>query len=120
MYCDFHKAFDTVPHRRLSAKPMANGIKGDTLKWVESFLSDHSQRVNLNGIKSAPIKVTSGIPQGSVLGPLLYVVYINDLPDQVSKDSKVYLFADDTKVYRRIKEASDCQELQKDLNNMQH
>ena len=76
------------------------GIKGKMLKWIESFLSKRTQVV-LNGYKSGHKEVTSGIPQGSVLGPLLFAIFINDLPDQVN--SEIFLFADDTKIFRNIK-----------------
>jgi hypothetical protein len=93
---DFQKAFDKVPHNRLLEKIKSYGIVGPTLNWIKDFLKNRTQKVMVNGAGSEWENVTSGIPQGSVLGPILFVIYINDLPDTVESDS--YLFADDTKV----------------------
>ena len=93
IYLDLKKAFDTVPHRRLIAKLKAYGIRGEVIKWVECFLKNRKQRVKLNGASSDEADVLSGVPQGSVLGPILFLVYINDLPDNIR--SKIKLFADD-------------------------
>ena len=112
------KAFDKVPHKRLVHKIEKYGITGNILGWITSFLSNRSQCVVINNSVSASEPVTSGIPQGSVLGPLLFVIYINDLPDVVDKDTHVYLFADDTKVYRQIKSNKDSDILQTDINNL--
>ena len=76
---DFSKAFDRVPHQRLLAKINHYGIQGQTYKWIESFLSDRSQQVIVDGAVSDKAPVVSGVPQGTVLGPLL--LFINDLPD---------------------------------------
>ena len=118
VYCDFMKAFDKVPHRRLIHKIEKYGITENILGWIESFLSDRTQCVVINGTKSDCAAVTSGIPQGSVLGPILFVIYINDLPEVVNKDSYVYLFADDTKVFREVKSEDDRKILQNDIDRM--
>ena len=87
IYLDFSKAFDTVPHRRLIGKLEAYGIEGQLLQWVHAFLSDRVQEVCVNGTRSFIGQVLSGIPQGSVLGPILFVIYINDLPDNLQTDA---------------------------------
>ena len=114
IYMDFAKAFDKVPHRRLIHKLEAYGICGNVLGWIEAFLMGRNQTVVVNGEKSKPCPVLSGVPQGSVLGPILFVIYINDLPDNVK--SEVFLFADDTKIARQVSTASDSLILQDDLD----
>ena len=110
---DFSKAFDRVPHQRLLLKLEYYGIRGTTLSWISQFLSGRSQQVLVEGELSGKAPVTSGVPQGSVLGPSLFLVYINDLPEGLS--SVVRLFADDTIVYRCIKSVNDCYALEEDL-----
>ena len=112
-YIDYAKAFDTVPHRRLLTKRSGYGIGGKLLKWIAAFLEGRRQRVIVNGSKSSWTPVTSGIPQGSVLGPLLFVCYINDMPENIT--STAYMFADDTKVCRNIRTHIDREVLQSDL-----
>ena len=114
IYLDFKKAFDTVPHERLIAKLNMYGITGNIQKWIRSFLMKRTQRVKLGKEFSETGKVTSGIPQGSILGPVLFTLFINDLPDHVESICKI--FADDTKIYN---ESSNRHILQKDLNSLQ-
>ena len=87
------------------------------LKWIDSFLTDRIQRVVVNGIPSSWTPVNSGVRQGSVVGPTLFLCYINDLPSEV-KNSHVKLFADDTKIYKAIAERRDCDALQSDLHQL--
>ena len=92
------------------------GIQGNILKWVESFLTGRKQKVVVNGKSSPWEEVLSGIPQGSMLGPILFVIFINDLPDVV--EGQVKIFADDTKLFKAIHSEEDSRELQKDLNSL--
>jgi hypothetical protein len=117
IYFDFQKAFDTVPHERLLKKLKDYGIQGNLLDWIRSFLSNRRQQVVVNGARSTWRPVTSGVPQGSVLGPILFVVYINDLPEMAK--SQIKLFADDTKLFRRVNDAEDCEELQEDIDALE-
>ena len=117
VYMDFQKAFDSVPHRRLIQKLEASGIGGNILKWVADFLHGRKQTVVINDKRSSERKVTSGIPQGSVLGPLLFVIYINDLPRDLRTVAKI--FADDTKLYTRSDTPNGAEDLQYDLDSLQ-
>ena len=105
------KVFDTVPHQRLLAKLSSYGIVGKTLEWIKSFLTSRRQRVVVNGEVSGWSDVTSGVPEGSVLGPILFLCYINDLPPAIQ--NKVTVFADDTKIYSEVESVEDCRNLQK-------
>ena len=109
---DLCKAFNKVAHEKLTSKLHFYGIRGKTLSWVKDILDSRSQAV-LNGIKSDKIVVSSGVRQGSVLGPILFLAYINDLPDQVK--SRVRLFADDTAIYLAIISEGESTTLQNDL-----
>ena len=97
IYLDFQKAFDKVPHLRLLNKLKGFGISGKIHNFITDFLTDRKQRVVVNGSPSTWSSVKSGIPQGSILGPLLFILFINDLPDGMLNDCK--MFADDTKLY---------------------
>ena len=100
IYLDFCKAFDTVPHRRLLKKSWAYGIRGQIHQWITEFLSNRIQKVTVEGKESVTAKITSGIPQGSVLGPILFLVFINDLPSVIQALKK--LFADDAILYQVV------------------
>ena len=115
---DFSKAFDRVPHQRLLKKLQHNGINGSLLYWIQNFLTTRSQRVVIDGQSSASVPVTSGVPQGTVLGPLLFLTFINDIPTGIT--SKLRLFADDCLMYRPIHNAHDSQLFQQDLDRLHH
>ena len=117
IYLDFRKAFDTVPHQRLIKKLQAYGIHGKLLRWINQFLVGRKQRVVVEGEKSEWKEVISGIPQGSVLGPLLFVLFINDMPSCVSNACK--LFADDSKIYTQVRNPGNIQALQEDLAKLE-
>ena len=117
VYIEYMKAFDTMPHGRLLIKLSAYGFKGKILVWIRDFLRSRKQRVVVNSVKSEEARVSSGIPQGSVLGPLLFVIFINDLPENVRKE--ITMFADNTKLYARSDKDEGPQKLQEDLNAMQ-
>ena len=99
VYLDFQKAFDKVPHERLMLKLYAHGIHGDAAIWIRNWLADRRQRVCINLSYCNWAQVTSGVPLGSVLGPLLFLTYINDLDTNIV--SKMPKFADDTKLCRK-------------------
>ena len=111
---DFSKAFDTVPHDGLLSKLKHYGIDKNIWQWISNFLKKRKQCVVVDGVSSGLVDVDSGVPQGTVLGPILFLLHINDLPSIVS--SKVRLFADDCLIYRQIKSNNDQIELQRDLN----
>ena len=102
---DFEKAFDKVPHSRLLYKLDYYGVRGKVNNWIKAFLSKRKQQVVLEGVKSRQEDVLSGVPQGTVLGPLLFLTYINDIPE--CTDSNVRLFADDSLLYRVIQLPED-------------
>ena len=112
IFLDFQKAFDTVPPKRPQLKLQGYGITGNLLKWIENYLADRSQKVVLNRCESNLTPVLSGIPQGSVLGPIFFAIYINDLPDIIT--STVKLFANYTKIYSCINTPEECCKLQED------
>ena len=115
---DFSKAFVKVPHQELLCKLSNYGIINSvTLTWLKSFLSNRKQQVVLEGSMSDQVPESSGVPQGSILGPILFLAYINDLPWCVK--SKVRLFADDTVIYLAIKSTNDCIQLQQHLLNLE-
>ena len=117
-FLDFSKAFDRVNHSILLRKLCSFGISGSLLQWCESYLSNRWQRTVLDGVSSTWLEVPSGVPQGSILGPLFFVVFISDLPDVVLPGNTIALFADDCKISRVIDDVSDQFCFQRDLDNL--
>ena len=117
IYIDLAKAFDSVSHPKLLHKLRKIGFGGEVLSWLQSFLTGRQQSVIVGNSRSTPQPVVSGIPQGTILGPLLFNIYIDELSQKVSFSS-VKLFADDTKIYRKVENSDDCSLLQEDLNRL--
>ncbi len=117
IYLDFMKAFDTVPHQRLLKKLHGYQIQGRVHAWVKEFLTGRHQRVVVNNTQSDEERVLSGVPQGSVLGPVLFLIFINDLPDTI--DASVRIFADDTKIFSKIENRNDQKKLQENLSRLE-
>ena len=117
IFMDFRKAFDKVPHRRLLDKLQFYGVRGKILDWISSFLANRKQRVSLMDTTSDWHAVLSGVPQGSVLGPILFVIFVNSLPAE-AVSSQVFLFADDAKVFKSILKPEDQSLLQADIDRL--
>ena len=113
---DFSNAFDTVPHKRLLKKLDHYGIRGQLIKWMESWLCGRTQTVVVNGSQSSPVTVTSGVPQGTVLDPLMFLLYINNIGLQITPE--LGLFADDSVLYGVVNNISSAEVLQSDLNKL--
>lgn len=118
VYLDFSKAFDKVPKERLLAKVRAHGISREVETWIRAWLTERKQRVMVNGVPSSWIEVLSGVPQGSVLGPLLFVIFINDLDKEAEGISIIRKFADDTKVGQVLDEPQAHTALQNCLDRL--
>ena len=115
IFLDFAKAFDKVSHSHLLYKLQCYGIKGQIFDWIKDYLYDRKQRVVINGVSSEWSEVISGVPQGSILGPFLFILYINDFPMSVGCNTD--LFADDSVLYSRIDNVMDTVDLQEDLSS---
>ena len=118
VYLDFSKAFDKISHKKLIQKLKAHGVKGVILDWIEDWLKDRKQRVSVNGFMSDEKDVSSSVPQGSVLGPILFVIYINDIDDEATAIDLIRKFADDTKVAKVIRNKDDADKLQHCLDKL--
>jgi len=116
IYLDYRKAFDTVPHKRLLTKVQQGGIGGRVLNRIKAFLSDREMSVVVNKHFFAWAPVVSGVPQASVLGPLLFLMYVNDVPDWIVQNMR--MFVDDKKLWSKISGLSDCVHLQADLDQL--
>ena len=115
---DFQKAFDTVPHQRLLKKLDHYGIRGSIWKWIQNWLMNRTQKVVVDGESAQPARVISGVPQGTVLGPLMFLVYINDIASHIDSSTRIRLFADDCLLYRVIRTSNDNDILQTDLTSL--
>ena len=118
LYLDFSKAFDKVPHQRLISKLRAHGIGPEISRWIENWLTDRKQRVTIKGTQSPWTSVTRGVPQGTVLGPILFTIYINDIDENIK--SQILKFADDTKLMAPVSNQEQITELQEDLAGAFH
>ena len=117
---DFSKAFDKVDHLGLINKMKNYGISDNLIHWTKSFLIGRNQKVTVEGVESNTLRVKSGVPQGTVLGPLFFLLYINDINLNLTPGTKMRLFADDSLLYRQIRSTEDCEILQNDLNILQN
>ena len=116
IYTDFAKAFDRVSHAKLLQKIKSVGIVGNTCVWIRSLLKDRSQKVRVDDAYSSSAKVKSGIPQGSVLGPIPFIIFINDMPDII--ESTCQMFADDANIFCKVNTNTDSMRLQDDLTRL--
>ena len=119
LYLDMSKAFDRINHKRLMLKLANSGVGGNLLQWFQSYFTDRRQRVTVLGVTSKPLPVCSGVPQGSILGPALFLLFVNDLLGAPTS-SRAAMFADDTKIFSSIKSQDDVIALQTDLGNLEH
>ena len=118
IYTDFEKAFDKVPHKRLIYKLKQYGINNLTLNWIKAYLDNRKHRVRINNYYSDWKNVISGIPQGSILGPFLFIIYINDMSLECNELADILLFADDAKISKNVIDINDKNKLQVALSNV--
>jgi hypothetical protein len=118
VFLDFAKAFDKVPHKRLLEKLRAVGVSGNLLRWIEIWLEDRKQRVVLNGEASCWKSVRSGVPQGSVLSPILFLIFIRDIDNVAARNTVMKKFAVDTKAGRAVGGQADVDEMQRTLDRL--
>ena len=120
IYLDYAKAFDTVPHQRLLKQVESFGIKDKALAWITAFLDDRRQKVSVHGEQSNWCSVLSGIPQGSVLGPILFTMFVSDVPGIMNNLTSISMLADDTKLYATLTDDNNSpHSLQEDLTKLQ-
>jgi ribonuclease P/MRP protein subunit RPP40 len=101
IYTDLEKAFDKVTHKRLISKLESYGVNKEIVSWIAAFLNNRRQRVKINGFSSFWTRVFSGVPQGSILSPLLFIIFINDIVECYSS-CNIFLYADDSKIFKHI------------------
>ena len=118
IYLDFSKAFDSVPHQELLYKLWQMGITGPLWHWFKSYLSNHQHCVSIGGKSSKLLPVISGVPQGCILGPMLFIIYVNDLTVNINHSSSYNIFADDTKLIKHVYTGEDLVSLQEDINHL--
>ncbi len=119
IFLDIRKAFDSVPHNKIISSLSKMGISGPLLSWFKDYLTGRSQRVVLEGCMSDPTRVTSGVPQGSILGPLMFNIFINSITDvHLSQDTELILYADDILLFKPIDSQTDVKDLQLDINRI--
>ena len=118
LYLDFSKVFDSVPHNLLLDKLLLYGIDGPLYSWFSDYLHSRYQRVHIEGFFSNWVNVSSGVPQGGLMGPFLFLIFINDLPKTVSDEAVIALFADDAKCSRSVNDSSACTNFQHDINKL--
>ena len=116
IFLDFSKALDKIQHKFLLSKHHYNDIRNHTLSWIDAFLSKRTQATVVNGVHSSYVGATSGVPQVSVLGPMLFVLCLDDINNAIA--SQIILFADDNVLYRNIRNQNDQVILQNDLDTI--